>query len=205
MDSLDQRGSGALGGLGDSSKPGLGSGLGLGTAMDPNESKRDKRRRDMVERVERLRRDTIDRKEAIYSDLQASFNLSLSAMLSQPQPAHPEYLLRLHAQSVQRDADLLAARLENAYAIETSKQLYHTEVERVEDEYEAAKKTIKEKLLEACDERAKKLREEKDNLEVSGFEGLFDVGGKHATRRSRGAAPTGHTSIYNNGQWPMPR
>ena len=192
MDPLDQ-----WGGSGESSK--LGAAALSAAGMDPGESKRDKRRRDMVERVERLRRDTIDRKDAIYSDLQASFNLSLSAMLAQPQPTHPEYLLRLHAQSVQRDAQLLAARLEHTYAVQTATQLYHTEVERAEDEYEAAKKAIREKLLEACDERARKLREEKDNLEVSGLEGMLEMGAaKHATRRSRGVGPIGGTVPAND-------
>jgi hypothetical protein len=97
---------------------------------------------------------------------QESYRIHLNAMLSLPYPTHPEYLLRLHALSVQRDADTLAARLESTYALEQARQLYHSEVDRVEEEYESAKKTIKEKLLEACDERAKKLKEEKDSLEL---------------------------------------
>ena len=150
------------------------------------ESKRDKRRRDMVERVERHRRDTVDRKDVIYGDLQESFSLSLQAMTAATTPNHPEYLLRLHALSVQRDADILAARYESAYAVDTTQQLYAAEVDRVEEEYEAAKKAIKEKLLEACDERARKLREEKDSVELAGLESMFDIGNaKHTTRRSR--------------------
>jgi hypothetical protein len=169
--------------------------------MDPNESKREKRRREMVERVERLRRDTIDRKDAIYADLQGSFNLSLGAMLSHPDPNHPEYLLRLFAHSTQRDADILAARLEAAYAKETAEQLYHNEVERVEDEYEAAKKAIKDKLLEACDERAKKLREDKDSLELAGLGDMLDAGhAKHATRRRGNLAAAAATPVNGGNQ-----
>lgn len=178
-----------------------------------SETKRTKRRYDMVERVERLRRDTIDRKDSIYADLQQSFTLSLNAILHQPYPTHPEYLLRLHALSVQRDAELLASRLESTYAIETARQLYHNEVERIQEEFEAAKKAVKEKLLEACDERAKKLREEKDNLELTGLglDSLFGeyggLHGKHATRRRGGGLAGGShhqhilstmTSILNN-------
>lgn len=166
--------------------------MGTDAAM---ESKRDKRRREMADRVERHRRDTIDRKDEIYRDLHNSYGLSLQAILSQPEPSHPEYLLRLHAISLQRDAAVLASRLEHEYARETARQLYHSEVERVEDEYEAAKKAIREKLLEACDERAKKLREEKDNPEIvsllleetAGLAGAIGgSNGKHSTRRGRG-------------------
>lgn len=149
-----------------------------------NESKRDKRRREMAIKVERIRQETIDRKDSIHADLQESYRIHLSAMLSLPYPTHPEYLLRLHALSVQRDADTLAARLESTYALETARQLYHSEVDRVEEEYESAKKAIKEKLLEACDERAKKLKEEKDSLELPSLEGgLYGDNGKHQTRR----------------------
>lgn len=148
------------------------------------ESKRDKRRREMAIKVERIRQETIERKDSIHADLQESYRIHLNAMLSLPYPTHPEYLLRLHALSVQRDADTLAARLESTYALEQARQLYHSEVDRVEEEYESAKKTIKEKLLEACDERAKKLKEEKDSLELPSLEGgLYGDNGKHQTRR----------------------
>jgi hypothetical protein len=149
-----------------------------------NESKREKRRREMAVKVERIRQETIERKDSIHADLQESYRIHLNAMLTLPYPTHPEYLLRLHALSVQRDADTLAARLESTYALETARQLYHTEVDRVEEEYESAKKAIKEKLLEACDERAKKLKEEKDSLDLPSLEGgLYGDNGKHATRR----------------------
>ena len=147
----------------------------------------------MAERVERHRRDTIDRKEEIYRDLHNSYGLSLQAILQQPEPSHPEYLLRLYAASLQRDSDLLQTRFENEYALETARQLYHNEVDRIEDEYEAAKKAIKEKLLEACDERIKKLREEKDNPDLAALlqdgNGMYGDGhaNKHATRRTRPA------------------
>lgn len=148
------------------------------------ENKRDKRRREMAIKVERIRQETIERKDSIHADLQESYRIHLNAMLSLPYPTHPEYLLRLHALSVQRDADTLAARLESTYALETARQLYHSEVDRVEEEYESAKKSIKEKLLEACDERAKKLKEEKDSLELPSLEGgLYGDTGKHQTRR----------------------
>lgn len=149
-----------------------------------NESKRDKRRREMAIKVERIRQETIERKDIIHADLQESYRVHLNAILSLPYPTHPEYLLRLHGLSVQRDADTLAARLESTYSLETARQLYHREVDRVEEEYESAKKAIKEKLLEACDERAKKLKEEKDSLELPSLEGgLYGDSGKHATRR----------------------
>lgn len=185
-----------------------GSGSGRGepqTAIDAaNESKRLKRKREMADRVERHRRDTIDRKDEIYRDLHNSYGLSLAAISAQPCPNHPEYLLRLHAASLQRDADLLQTRLENEYALETARQLYASEVDRIEDEYEAAKKAIRDKLLEACDERVKKLREEKDNAELTGLlqdgpgGSLYGGDGHskhHATRRTRPINGTGSGAV----------
>jgi hypothetical protein len=40
-------------------------------------------------------------------------------------------------------------------------------VERIEEEYESSRRAAKERLLEACDERASKLREEKESLEIN--------------------------------------
>jgi hypothetical protein len=52
-------------------------------------------------------------------------------------------------------------------SFQTARKIYFAEVERIEEEYETSRRAAKERLLEACDERASKLREEKDSIELN--------------------------------------
>lgn len=45
---------------------------------------------------------------------------------------------------------------------QVARKLYDAEVERVEDEYEAASKSVVERLLEGVEDRRRRLTEEKD-------------------------------------------
>ncbi|GAA95521.1 uncharacterized protein L969DRAFT_22073 [Mixia osmundae IAM 14324] len=162
----------------------------------PTESKRDKRRRDMIERIERLRRDGIERREPIFHELLNQIHESHLALLAQPAPTHPEYLLGLHDLSVKRDHLLLGVKAEARHGLETAKRLYETEVDRIEEEYEQFKRGIKDRLIEACEERTRKLREEKESLEIN-LDALFDPQPRpHATRRLRHGAPLQRASPY---------
>lgn len=89
------------------------------------------------------------------------------ALLAVGHPTHPDYLFRLHELSIQRDIELSHIKQEADYRRTVAQRLYDQEVERIEDEYELAKRGVKEKLLEACEERIKKLREEKDGVELN--------------------------------------
>lgn len=62
---------------------------------------------------------------------------------------------------------LLSAQIQTQRSQELAKRLYDGEVERTEEEYETARRSIKERLLEACQERSRKLREEKDSADLN--------------------------------------
>lgn len=89
------------------------------------------------------------------------------ALLAVGHPTHPDYLFRLHELSIQRDLQLSNIKQEADHRKQVAHNLYKQEVERIEDEYEHGKRGVKEKLLEACEERTKKLREEKDGVELN--------------------------------------
>lgn len=63
---------------------------------------------------------------------------------------------------MQRDNALLAIKLFHDYQTQAAQTAYHAEVVRIEEEYKAAKKGIKDKLVDMVDERKKKLKEEKE-------------------------------------------
>lgn len=76
---------------------------------------------------------------------------------------HPTpYLFSLHRLSLERANQLLAVRLLHMHQCQVARKLYDAEVERVEDEYEAASKSVVERLLEGVEDRRRRLTEEKD-------------------------------------------
>lgn len=89
------------------------------------------------------------------------------SLLSTPLPTHGPFLLRLHELSIQREIAVSQARVHSVHRQNLARKLHTMEMERIEDEYELAKRGVKDKLLEACDERARKLREEKDSVELN--------------------------------------
>lgn len=81
---------------------------------------------------------------------------------------HPiPYLFSLHRLSMERAHQQLAIRLFHAHQLASAKRLYDAEVERIEDEYEAATKGVVERLTDGVEERRKRLLEEKEGEGVT--------------------------------------
>lgn len=81
---------------------------------------------------------------------------------------HPvPYLFSLHRLSMERAHEQLAIRLFHAHQLASAKRLYDAEVDRIEDEYEAATKGVVERLVEGVEERRKRLLEEKEGEGVT--------------------------------------
>ena len=88
-------------------------------------------------------------------------------LLNHPVVTQPNYLLRLYELSIKRDTMLISSQDQSKYGQETAQKLYDTEIERILEESELSQRGVKERLLEACEERSKKLREEKESVEVN--------------------------------------
>ncbi|SGY35305.1 BQ5605_C002g01750 [Microbotryum silenes-dioicae] len=190
-----------------------------GQALDvygmPIESKRDKRRRDMVERVARLHEDTIARRDRVFHELSDIFARTTEELLPPPvfpnagDPSAPvetlppslactdpvipdmhptQFLFGLHRLSMERSNQLVATRLFHAHQKTVARKLYEAEVERIEEEYESAAKGVVERLLEGVEERRRRLTEEKDGEGVTlGTHTFLDPQARsHGTRRMRG-------------------
>lgn len=81
---------------------------------------------------------------------------------------HPiPYLFSLHRLSLERANEQVAIRLFHQHQVASARRLYEAEVERIEDEYEAATKGVVEKLFEGVEERRKRLLEEKEGEGVT--------------------------------------
>ncbi|KAG0661857.1 hypothetical protein C6P46_003748 [Rhodotorula mucilaginosa] len=201
-----------------------------GHAATPHESKRDKRRREMVDRVQRLNEDTIARRDRIFHDLSEIYARTADELLPPPvfptsdlsipvgqlppslpftDPVIPDmhpipYLFSLHRLSMERAHQQLAIRLFHAHQLASAKRLYDAEVERIEDEYEAATKGVVERLVDGVEERRKRLLEEKEGEGVT-IDTFLETQRTHGTRRMRGNGRGGggssrpHASNGSNG------
>ncbi|GAA5873140.1 hypothetical protein JCM3774_000061 [Rhodotorula dairenensis] len=190
-----------------------------GHAAAPHESKRDKRRREMVDRVSRLNEDTIARRDRIFHDLSEIYARTADELLPPPvfptsdlsipvgqlppslpftDPVIPDmhpipYLFSLHRLSMQRAHQELAIRLFHAHQLASAKRLYDAEVERIEDEYEAATKGVVERLVDGVEERRKRLLDEKEGEGVT-IDTFLETQRTHGTRRMRGNGRGGGSS-----------
>ncbi|GJN92094.1 hypothetical protein Rhopal_005123-T1 [Rhodotorula paludigena] len=185
----------------------------------PPESKRDKRRREMVDRVTRLQDDTIARRDRIFHDLSEIYARTADELLPPPvfptsdlsipvgqlppslpytDPVIPDmhpipYLFSLHRLSLERANEQVAIRLFHQHQVNAARRLYEAEVERIEDEYEAANKGVVERLIEGVEERRKRLLEEKEGEGVT-IDTFLETQRTHGTRRMRGNGRGGGSS-----------
>ncbi|BGP52693.1 hypothetical protein JCM8202v2_000249 [Rhodotorula sphaerocarpa] len=196
-----------------------GSACSYAHAVAPHESKRDKRRREMVDRVSRLNEDTIARRDRIFHDLSEIYARTADELLPPPvfptsdlsipvgelppslpftDPVIPDmhpvpYLFSLHRLSMERAHEQLALRLFHAHQLASAKRLYDAEVDRIEDEYEAATKGVVERLCDGVEERKKRLLEEKEGEGVT-IDTFLETQRTHGTRRMRGNGRAGGSS-----------
>lgn len=106
-------------------------------------------------------------------------------------PTHVPFLLALHRESLKRDNDLLAARVYHDALLAAARSAYEAEVRNVEEEFAAAKAQAREKLLDALEERRKKLKDEKDLVD---FSEEATAGGQR-TRATKGLRNRGMAAV----------
>ncbi|BGP36338.1 hypothetical protein JCM10449v2_000238 [Rhodotorula kratochvilovae] len=190
----------------------------------PAESKRDKRRREMVDRVTRLQDDTVARRDRIFHDLSEIYARTADELLPPPvfptsdlsipvgqlppslpftDPVIPDmhpvpFLFSLHRLSLERANEQVAIRLFHQHQVASARRLYDAEVERIEDEYESATKGVVEKLFEGVEERRKRLLEEKEGEGVT-IDTFLETQRTHGTRRMRGNGRGGASSRGGHG------
>ncbi|BGO99183.1 hypothetical protein NBRC10513v2_000288 [Rhodotorula toruloides] len=193
-------------------------------SMQPQENKREKRRREMVDRVTRLQEDTVARRDRIFHDLSEIYARTADELLPPPvfptsdlsipvgqlppslpftDPVIPDmhpipYLFSLHRLSMERANEQLAIRLFHSHQVAAARRLYEAEVERIEDEYEAAMKGVVERLMEGVEERRRRLMEEKEGEGVT-IDTFLETQRTHGTRRMRGNGRMGGSSRPGHG------
>ncbi|KAL9941088.1 hypothetical protein V8E36_000576 [Tilletia maclaganii] len=143
-------------------------GVASGSALPPpqfgptaHESKKDKKRKEVVDRIYRVHWDTFDEREAMYQEQYQSLTETYGTLINTPLQHRP-YLLALANLALERDQQLRETALFSLHQIESVRNANAAERSKVEDEARLQKKHVRETLLNAVEERRKRLREEKE-------------------------------------------
>ncbi|CAE6401374.1 centrosomal protein ATPase [Rhizoctonia solani AG-1 IB] len=146
-----------------------------------DESKKDKRRREMTDRVARFADSRRD--ERVFVDQQNALRANAHQLYTSPN-THPEFSLRLYPITLERTANLNRIEAAEQAGIARAEAAYEEEQDKIEDEWRRQKDRLRERMLEAIEERRRKAREEKDG-EGAGESILDPQSRPHATRNSR--------------------
>ncbi|WVW79509.1 hypothetical protein I302_101478 [Kwoniella bestiolae CBS 10118] len=130
-----------------------------------SESKRDRKRRETVNKIEMLHDESWRNRDEKFSALYKEYHLENKSVNSQP-PTSAKYLLRVYPMSIERDALLEAAEIEYQYKAGQAKKMYESERESIEAQYWDARDQVRQRLLAAVEDRRRKLREEKEGGDV---------------------------------------
>ncbi|CAE6394280.1 unnamed protein product [Rhizoctonia solani] len=175
------------------------------SALD--ESKKDKKRREMTDRVARFADSRRD--ERAFVDQQNALRANAHQLYTHPN-THPEFSLRLYPITLERTANLNRIEAAEQAGIARAEAAYEEEQEKIEEEWKRQKDRLRDRMLEAIEERRRKAREEKDG-EGAGESILDPQSRPHATRNSRHgqgistptlSEPSGPAGILNLGAVP---
>ncbi|ORX39331.1 hypothetical protein BD324DRAFT_619272 [Kockovaella imperatae] len=144
--------------------PGTGPGP---TIIPPQyaESKRDRKRRETINKIEMLHDESWRNRDEKFATLYKDYHNENRAVNSQP-PTSSQYYLRLYPRTVERDALLESAEVDYQYKAGQAKRMYESERETIERQYWDARDQVRQRLLQAIEERRRKLREEKEGGDV---------------------------------------
>lgn len=137
-----------------------------GSLPDPVD-KLEKRRRETVERLARLDHELVEHKERIYEDKLASLRAELIQI---QQGTHSDFLDMMAEYEAERDQLMENSRMYREYQLAAADKLLRTETRQAEDEYKSEKQGLRDKMLQQLEEKRQKLKEDKDNLDISNGE-----------------------------------
>lgn len=151
---------------------------------EPPASKRDRKRKEVLERLDRMHWDVLEHREPIYQDAYMGLTSTYHALMMRPSYVR-EYVMEMADQAIWRERSLREASLYFAFMSDRSQHTYDTESTKVEDEARISKRNIRDKLLGVIEERKRRLKEERDSGEFAGDSVVESTQRPHSTRQLR--------------------
>jgi hypothetical protein len=129
---------------------------------DAERKERERRKnREIADRVTKFSKDLAERKDEIFTNAMAPLTAQSRILFAHP-AASPAYAMRLYPLTLERAAMLDALDVGEQYALEMLRASWDEEEQKIEEEWKQGKLKVRERCLEAIEERRKRAREEKD-------------------------------------------
>ena len=160
-----------------------------GEMVSSSASKRDRKRKEVLERLERTHWEGLENRDAVFHEAYVALTSMYHALLTHPTHVR-EFAIAMADRTLERDAALREAALYHAFRLERSQNTFAAERTKVDDEARLAKRSVRDKLLHVIEDRKRRLREEKEGGEFAADFLLERSQRQHSTRqlRNKGAA-----------------
>ncbi|KAI8974458.1 Sds3-like-domain-containing protein [Pilobolus umbonatus] len=134
------------------------------SVLDSSDNRKVKRRKEMTVRMERLNMEFIESKDSIYSDKLVSIE---SEIKDAHHDTHSAYLDGLRDLESMRKKTIGDGLLFKEYQKQVTDNQFSLEIYQAEEEYTAETHEVREKLFSILEEKRKKLKEDKDNCDLT--------------------------------------
>ncbi|CAI2165496.1 1988_t:CDS:10 [Funneliformis geosporum] len=128
------------------------------------DQKKEKKRQEILDRIEKLQKEFINKKDEIFKDSIRQIDYDIRTMR---EGTHPEYEERLQQLIDKREQTLEKARFYRDYRLGCVERMFDAEKRQVEDDYMLEKQGLKEQMLADMDERRKKLKEDYESFDIT--------------------------------------
>ncbi|KAJ3016446.1 hypothetical protein HKX48_004021 [Thoreauomyces humboldtii] len=130
---------------------------------EPSLSKKDRRTKDMMDKLEKLTMDFAMNKDAIFLEKIKEFQASTREILA---GTDLEFQDATRSLEEAREKDALDAELFRNYRLECAALMYKHEHDLAITEFKAKRDGMKEKLMAGLEDKKRKMREERENFDV---------------------------------------
>ncbi|OZJ02893.1 hypothetical protein BZG36_03808 [Bifiguratus adelaidae] len=151
------------------------------------ESKRERKHRDIADRMQRLDQEFMENRERLFIEKMHAIREEMRAV---QEGTHPEFWERLMDIQQSQEDMIFSAQLFRDYQIERIETEYEQERAAAEDDYKAEKRGLRDKMIGDIEERRRRLKEEKDSHDLN-IDVIADSNGRlNRNLRKRGMEST---------------
>ncbi|KAJ1798882.1 hypothetical protein LPJ59_002210 [Coemansia sp. RSA 2399] len=147
-------------------------------------------RNKISERLHQIDREAFETEERRYHQRAEEIQNEMLLIL---RGTHPVFVDGVAQLAANRDRSLATAEHNHQYLVEVYEKTYRMEREQAERAYKSEKQTVYERIAADIEDRRKRLREEKDSVDISA-DFVFDSGSRSLAKRNlrkRGIDPLG--------------
>ncbi|KAJ1668597.1 hypothetical protein IW140_002651 [Coemansia sp. RSA 1813] len=167
-----------------------GAGMPTGPAYSTATSKTTPLRNKISERLQQIDREAFESEERRYQQRADDIQNELMLILRGTHPVFVEGVAQLAAE---RDRRISSAEQNHQYLVDVYEKTYRAEREQAEKAYKNEKQAAYEKIAADIEDRRKRLKEEKDSVDIN-VDFVFDSGSRSSAKRNlrkRGMDPLG--------------